>query len=69
MSESRYRSEQQLQSMKASFKVPPILSIIKAHIVNSLGLQPNRSNSGGLNIRTDLSVGNSGGISLRHGSS
>ena len=69
MSESRYRSEQRSQSMKTLLKLPYILNNAKAHIVNSLSHQPNRGNNGGLDIRTDLSVGDSVGVGLRHGGS
>ena len=56
--------------MKASLTVlPPLLDNTKAYIVNGLGLLPNRGNSGGLDICTDLGVGDSVRLSLSHRSS
>ena len=56
--------------MKAPLLIlPPLLDNTKAYIVNGQGLLPYRGNSGGLDICTDLGVGDSVRLSLSHRSS
>ena len=55
--------------MKYHQQSAPLLDNIEAYIVNGMSLHPNRGNSGGLDICTDLSVVYSVDLSLSHRSS